>query len=100
MIIEVITVTTTPTSLINLLAAAGRDLAAEGKTAKARSVAFRLPVASTDVVRCEEVGTQSPVVLLDPANGQPYESHLEVNLHQTLLSVSALTSSVGLIVSQ
>ena len=100
MIIEIVTVTTTPKSLYDLLVAAGRDPEAERKSESIKSVSFRLPEVSTDVVYCSDKDTVAPVILLDPANAQPYESHLDANLHRTFLSVSAGTSDVGMIVSQ
>lgn len=100
MIIETLTVTPTPTSIYSLLVTAGRDLVAEGKDLTIKTLNFRIDEASVKVVYASEADTVTPVILVDPAKGQPYAHHDDYNLHQTLLSVGSDTVLIGLIASQ
>lgn len=97
MIIENITVTSTPTSLYDLLVSAGRtDL--ESKQYNVRSISARIDQASSVIVYASDPNTIIPVVLVDPANSQPYESHIDSNLHQTMLSAGS-SVILGVIIS-
>ena len=97
MIIETITVTTTPTTLYDLLIAAGRtDLA--NKTTGIKSVTLRVDESASEIVYAEDKDTVAKIKILDPANSQPYESHIDSSLSQTLLSASA-NVSVGVLIS-
>lgn len=97
MIIETISVTTTPTSLKDLIVATGRtDLG--NKQYNTRSVSFRVAEDATEIVYASESDTVNPVILLNPATAQPYESHLDSNINTTLLHASA-NVTVGVIIS-
>ena len=98
MIIETITVTTTPTSILALLNTARSTTRAKNNLVD--SIMFRIDSTSTKVVSIEEVDTDTAVTLLDPANTQPFAAFEAFNLEESLLSVDSATVAVGIIASQ
>jgi len=94
MIIEEITVTTTPTPLYDLLAVTGRDMPSTPTVS-----ACSLRAIDSVVIMGSDPLSVRPVVFCDPANGQPFESHMTMNLYQTLLSVDSGTAKVGVVIS-
>lgn len=101
MIIETLTVTTTPTSLLDLLNTARSTVAT--KSPKISSVLFRIDTGSLKVVSAEDVNTVESVIILDPGNTiqpQPFASYEGFNLEESLISVDSGTVAVGMIASQ
>ena len=98
MIIETLTVTTTPTSIADLLdTARGTTRAKNGRVS---GFNFRVDIAETEPVLIEEADTDTAVTLLDPANGQTFGSWTDIDMRQSLLSVASGTVDVGMIASQ
>lgn len=98
MIIETLTVTTTPTSIASLL-----DTARGGvrtKNGRVEGFSFRVGIAETEPLLIEETDTDTAVVLLDPENGQTFASWTDIDMAQSLLSVTTGTVDVGMIASQ
>ncbi len=98
MIIETITVTTTPATILSLLETARGT--ARTKNGKITGYLFRVNPTETEPVLVEEADTSSAVTLLDPANDQPFASFTDFDLNQSLLSVASGTVAVGIIISQ
>lgn len=95
MIIETVSLTTTPKTILALLEEKGRSFS---PNTKIRSVTVRIDEGSTATVSVSEANTVAPVKLLDPANSQPYASTLDAALAITKLSASG-NVNVGLIIS-
>lgn len=98
MIIETVHVTTTPTSIYDLLVATGRSDIEFQRAASVKSMSLRILETSTVTVYGSDANSVAPVKFLDPLNAQPYESHLDSSLHETLLSASEAVD-IGLVIS-
>jgi len=95
MIIETITVTTTPTSLKALIETA------RGTTLLLKSCqGIIIRNDSGVIILGSDPETDTPITLLDPAVPQNFESHIATNIGRTLLSVGAGTAVVGVVISQ
>jgi hypothetical protein len=95
MVIEKLTVTTTPTSILDLIITARGSY--EGNT---YSTAVQIKSSSAGVaVLAEDLDTANPISILDPNDLLTYESHVSFNLAEMLLSVAAGTQEVDLIAS-
>ena len=101
MIIETITVTTTPTSIKDLIETA-RGGALTGSTTRVDSMLFEVPTDSTGVVKIEQSDgeTNTPVTLLDAANTRWAASFPAFKLEEVLLSVASGTQAVGILAPQ
>ena len=98
MIIGTLTVTTTPTTIFDLVETArGTDL---NKSDAITEALFRTPSIGTAKIYIEETGTATAVTLLDPADGQAFASYSDFDLKQCLLSSESGSVSVGIVASQ
>ena len=98
MIIETLTVTTTPTSVAALLDTARST--SRSKNGRITGYNFRVAITETEPVLVEEADTVAAVTLLDPANDQPFASFTDFDINQCLLSVGTGTVDVQVIISQ
>jgi hypothetical protein len=98
MIIEILTVTTTPTTISDLLETARGG--ARTKNGRVEGFNFRVDVSETVAVLIEESDTSAAVTLLDPANGQTFAAWTDIDMDQSLLSAASGTVDVGMIASQ
>lgn len=98
MIAEVITVTTTPTSIAALIATA-RSLAAIAVT-KCSQVKLKCAVDAAITVSIKEAGSVAGVVILDAPNGQFSTEIAMFDFSQALLSSASGTVAVQVLVEQ
>ena len=108
MIIETVTVTTTPTSILALIQTARGESTATNNVASGQNdhvteILFRCDSAGLEKVYIEESNTGTAVTLLNPLDQitpQNFASFSNVDLRSTLLSAETTTVSVGIIASQ
>jgi len=101
MIIEEISVTSSPTKLLDLINTARSQVSFIGNI-KVSSIAYRIDSSVVEAVFCAEDDTATAIKLMDPTLDVPqlYASHEETDIDQIILSVVAGPVSVGVIASQ
>lgn len=95
MIVETVVVTDSPTSLIELVNTA-RGVIYDGPI-ECKGIIVRSP---TLPIYLSDKYTTTPVLLADTDDGQPFASHIDSNIYQSMLSTDTGSSTVGLIISQ
>ena len=96
MIIETVTVTTTPTSLYSLINTERSSVLPEEQH---HCVGLTIRNLGTVDILISDPDTNTPVLACDASESQIFESHLTQNIHQTLLSASENVTA-GIIISQ
>ena len=96
MIIETLTVTNTPTSILDLIIAVRGSYA--GSTQQ-DAYQFKLPADAVSAVLAEDASTQNPIQLVSPGD-QPYESNNAFDMREMFLSVESGTQDIEVIITR
>lgn len=100
MLVEKITVTTSPTSVYDLIKTA-RPTKSQGVSSKCKTITFKYAAAETKVVLLSDADTTTPITLLDNAMENIRAASIDdFSITEALLSVAADTVLVDIIISE